>query len=70
MFFKRFQNYMALTDENFANIMGNIKERPHTQLTTHELEACDRNLGLDPGSTMQMSRVMYYTLGSLVEDAP
>ena len=61
---------MALTDENFGFIMGNIRDRPRTLLTTHEYESCDRNLSMEPGTTSQMSRVMYYTLGSLLEDAP
>ena len=71
-FFKRFVNYMSLTDENFGFIMGSIKDRLRTPFTAEDYDTCGQTLSLESGTSAHMSRVMYYTLGSgsLLEEAP
>ena len=69
-FYKRLCNYMSLTDENFGLIMTSLKQRMKSPYTAADDDICGDKLSLDLGTAKGMSRVLYYTLGSLLGDGP
>ena len=69
-FLKRFTNYMALTDDNYATIIMAIRGRTKTPFTSTDYTSIDARLGLNSGDTKKLSNALYYVLGSLLSDGP
>ena len=70
-FLKRLTNYLSLTDENYSFIIESMKTRIKRPWSDEDYDQVDLKLqDLTPGDTKQLSRALYYTLGSLLGDAP
>ena len=68
--YRRITNYMCLTDETFGTILTEIKDNAKTPITDTTLANIDTRMALADGSAQNMARAMYYTLDSLLGDAP
>ena len=57
-FLKRFTNYMALTDDNYATSTVAIRGRAKTPFTVTDYTQTDARLGLTTGDTKKLSNAL------------